>query len=189
MTDFKMKATTPLNGYAKQFNGVSLAEVTNRHILSIATPAGGEQQLAIAIKKALGAEVPKAGKTTQTLIANGRFLGMQPGQMFFVFQPEEPEFINTIREKLKNVSYLTDQSDGFVMVIIAGEKARIALERICAIDLQLDVFPTGSFARTAMEHLGVTIVCEASDTFLLISPRSTAEALLHALETSIHNIS
>lgn len=183
-----MIATSPLDSYAKDFDGVTMAEVTNRAIVSIATPAGGEKRLSRAIKTAFKAAVPNVGESQNGSFSKGRLLGMQPGQILFVFEHDGADAVQAVAGKLEDAAYLSDQSDSFVMLTICGDKARMALERICLIDLHPVAFAIGAVARTSMEHLSVIILREAEDTFLLMSPRSSAQSFLHALETSIYNV-
>jgi len=188
VSDFTMVATPPLDGYAKDFDGVSLAEITNRAIISIATPAGGEAHLAKAVKSAFGTTLPNIGGSQSSTFSNGQFLGLQQGQTFFVFEHDAPNALEIVAEQLKDVAYLSDQTDSFVMLTISGKNARLALERICLIDLHPDAFSIGRVARTSMEHLSVIIQRTAEDAFLLMSPRSSAQSFLHVLETSIYNV-
>ena len=74
------------------------------------------------------------------------------------------------------------------MLRLRGEKAREALERICLLDLDESAFQVGDAARTAMEHLGTVILREGSDCFLLMSAGSSAKSFLHAVETSVRNV-
>ena len=76
----------------------------------------------------------------------------------------------------------------WVMLEISGPKSREALARLCTLDLHADTFAEGEVARTMMEHLGVIILRNAPDSFILLSARSSAKSFLHAVETSIDNI-
>ena len=58
-----LDATSPLNGYVREFDGVSLAEVTGHALVSIATPLGGEKALNTALKSAFGVEAPAGGQS------------------------------------------------------------------------------------------------------------------------------
>lgn len=188
MSDFKMIANSPLDGYAKDFDGVRLTEITDRAIVSIATPRNDDGHLAKTIKTALNAAMPTVGESQRSSFFNGRLLGMQPEQLLFLFDYAGNDAVGVVVTKLKDAAYLSDQSDSSVMLEISGDNARLVLERICQIDLQPDVFSIGRVARTSMEYLSVIILRELDDTFLLISPRSSARSFLHAVETSIYNV-
>ncbi|WP_229802146.1 sarcosine oxidase subunit gamma [Paramylibacter ulvae] len=92
---------------------------------------------------------------------------------------------NGIRTKF---DYTTDQTDGWVTLEISGENTISALERICPINLHPDQFQIGHAARTAMEHMGCIILRTDTQTFHLFSASSSAESFLHAVETSIKNV-
>jgi len=71
---------------------------------------------------------------------------------------------------------------------VSGPESRTALMRICSLDLDKDTFVEGAVVRTVMEYLGVIIFHSQADCFLIFTTRSTAQSLLHAVETSISNI-
>ena len=77
----------------------------------------------------------------------------------------------------------------WVALDISGPKARDALERICPIDLHDDAFAIMDLARTTMEHLGVIILRTDEERWRLLSASSSARSFLHALETSVKNVS
>ena len=115
---------------------------------------------------------------------------MQPDQVFILFAPPHPDrAVETVRAALGPAAYVTDQSDSWAMLRIAGAGIRAALERICPLDLDDEVFPQGRVARTAMEHLSAIILRDGEDSFLLMSPRSSARSFLHAVELSAENVS
>lgn len=188
MSELTFKAQSPLDGFSRQFDGVTIAEITNRAIVSLATPNGGESALSKAIAASYGAKIPAVGQSTISKAAKTRFLGMQRGQLFLLFDYPGRDALKETAKKLGDTAYLTDQSDAWVMVRLCGVKCRAALERICLIDLHPAAFPEGGVARTSMEHMAAIILREGRDTFLLMSPRSSAKSFLHALETSVRNI-
>ena len=51
-----------------------------------------------------------------------------------------------------------------------------------------DAFVEGAAARTVMEHLGVLILRTGPDAYLLLSASSSAGSFLHAVETSLVNV-
>ena len=58
--------------------------------------------------------------------------------------------------------------------------------------LDLDDVPPSRKARwraPSMEHLSVIILRDGADSFLLMSPRSSARSFLHAVELSVVNVS
>ncbi len=188
MSELSLNAVSPLNGYHREFEGVSLVEITNKALVSIATPIGGEAKLAGAIRKAFNIKIPQVGSSTKSEKNEAILLGMQPDQLFLYFDYSGDNADTFISQQLKNTGYYSDQSDSWAMVCLTGPKARSALERICPLDLHSDAFGEGKVARTVMEHLGVIIHRVAGDAFILFSARSSVRSFFHALETSIVNV-
>lgn len=188
MAEFTLIAKPPLDGLRQEFDGMTLAEVTGCAIVSVATPHDGEDALSRAVASAYQTVIPEVGQSTVSDVGNARLLGMQRDQFFLLFNDPSTRAVEAVAEKLGDFGYLTDQSDSWVMIRMSGPKCRTALERICPIDLHPSAFAEGSLARTVMEHLATIIVREGQDSFLLMSPRSSAAAFLHAVRTSIENI-
>lgn len=188
MSEYTLTARPALGGYQRNFDGVSLEELTDIAIVSIATPRGDEAAIAKAVKDAYGTDIPKPGEATLSNDGSTRLLGMGIDQMFCVFNHAGPDAAEVVGANLKGAGYVTLQSDTWACLRISGPGSRDALERICPIDLDPLIFHEGCVARTAMEHMGAIIYPEDADTFVLISASSSAASFLHAVETSIHNV-
>ena len=188
MVDFALTARTPLGGYAETFGGVTLAEAGGLSLVSAAVPLGGDDAFAAALAEGLGASRPATGESSSADRYGARILGMQPDQIFILFEAPDPDrAAETVSDALGPAAYVTDQSDSWAMLRIAGAGARAALERICMLDLDDAAFPEGRVARTVMEHLAVIVLRDGPNSFLLMSPRSSARSFLHAVEVSIGN--
>lgn len=188
MSDMNLIPQFPLGGMHLEIGALTITEVTDRAIVSIAVPKKGRNKLAKAVAAKYKGKLPAIGLSTQTEVANGRFLGMQQDQYFLLWDQADGNPIEQVTARLGARGYFTDQSDAWVMIRFSGPDSRDALARICPIDLHPDRFLMGQVARTVMEHLGVIIVREDDDTFLLMSPRSSAGSFLHALKTSAQNV-
>lgn len=188
MSEYTLIARPLLGGYQKSFDGAELEELTDLAIVSIATPRGGEEALANALKDVYGSDLPKPGQANLSHDGTTRFLGMGNDQIFALFSHSAPDAADIVANKLKDSGYVTLQSDNWVALRLSGTRSRDALERICPIDLAPESFPVGSCARTVMEHLGTVIYPEQEETFVLLSASSSAESFLHAVETSIENV-
>lgn len=188
MSDFILTPQSPLEGLHLEIGAVTISEVTDRAIVSIAVPADGRNKLVKAVTASYKAKLPEVGQSTPAKVANAVFLGLQQDQFFLLFDHADENPIEQVTAKLGESGYLTDQSDGWVIIRLSGPDTRKALARICPIDLRPDNFRMGHVARTVMEHLGVIILREDDDAFLLMSARSSAGSFLHALETSAQNV-
>ena len=188
MPDFILKEKSPLADYNRDFSDLSIREITGKALVSVATPLGGDKKLFAAMDKSYGAKLPRVGASTHSKDGKVRFLGLQSEQMFVLFEYTGQAPVKHVAKKLGNAAYYSDQSDSWVMVELAGSQCRAALARICPLDLHEESFVEGALGRTAMEHLGVIIYRSGPDEFIILSPRSSAHSLLHAIETSALNI-
>ena len=188
MPETTLTACQALNGYHKQFGDTALKELTNQSLVSIAVPLGGDDALREAMTSAYGATFPAPGSTILSTDGSIRFLGLQSKECFALFESNGNEAVGIISNALGEAAYYTDQSDGWAMLLLSGPLALTSLERICTLDLAPTKFSLGSVARTAMEHLGVIVLHNDKDSYLLMSPRSSAPSFLHAVETSIKNV-
>ncbi len=188
MSDWELIASPPLAGFDRQDDGISLSEVTDHALVSIAIRLGCDTVLHNTMLAEFGAGLPECGNSTVATNGDIRFLGMQQDQTFALFRFRGNHAAREIAKNLAETAYYTDQSDSWAMLQISGSRARAALERICPLDLHQDVFALGSVARTTMEYLAVIILRTGKDAFLLMSPRSSARSFLHALETSMENV-
>ena len=190
MAEIALASRSPLDGYERTIGTVAIAEIAGLALVSAAVPQGGDAAFAAALSKGFGAARPETGASTFGDRYAARILGMQPDQVFILFAPPDPDrAADTAKAALGPTAYVTDQSDSWAMLRIAGAGVRAALERICPLDLEDGAFPVGRVARTAMEHLAAIILREGADSFLLMSPRSSARSFLHAVELSAENIS
>ena len=190
MAEFALTARTPLDGYAGTFSGVTLAEAAGLSLVSAAVPQGGDDAFAAALAEGFGASRPSPGDSAPGDRLGTRILGMQPDQLFILFEAPDPDrAVETVSAALGPAAYVTDQSDSWTMLRIEGRGVRAALERLCMLDLDDAAFPEGRVARTVMEHLAVIILRDGADSFLLMSPRSSARSFLHAVEQSVAAVS
>lgn len=186
MSDTGLQPVSPLGGYAETLGDVSLSEVTGLGVVAVAPSQGDEPALLSALDTGFGLIWPETGHSTTS--GDARLLGMARDQAFLVFPHDGPGALDAVRDKLGEPGWLTDQSDSWAMLRIEGAGVRAALERISMLDLHPDAFAVGMVQRTTMEHLAVIILREEEDTFLLMSPTSSAESFLDAVTTSARNI-
>lgn len=182
----KLEAVSPLNGYYHDFGNVVVEEIVGKALVSIAEPQGIKTKLRTAIKKSLGAEWPEIGKSV--ISKKGyQLLGIQSDMVFALFDHPGGIADTSIKAMLKDNAYCTDQSDAWVSIKVSGEGIYTALERICPLNLAPEAFEIGFVARTSMEHLGVVILKDDKDSFVLMGATSSADDLLHAITVSVIN--
>lgn len=188
MADYTLTAVSPLGGFCKTFADTELSEVTDRAIISMAIPEGGEAAFAKKISSAYSCEVPNPGQSVQSPAGDSRLLWMQRDQFFLLSEYTDHNVTNDLQEKLDGTAYLSDQSDSLVLLRLNGPQCVAALERICPIDLYSESFPVNAVSRTTMEHMAAVVIKEGENSFILMGLRSYAHSFLHALDTSLTNI-
>lgn len=188
MPSLQLDAEPCLGGFHETIGGTALAEVTDFAIVSIAIPQGGDAAFEAALAKAYDLKRPAPGRSTLSSDGSARCLWTSADQLFLLLEDSSPNAAADVRKELGGTAYVTLQSDNWVALHLAGEKARDALERICPIDLHPAAFAEGQVARTAMEHMGAFVLRNGVDSYLLLSASSSALSFLHAVETSLRNV-
>lgn len=181
-----LKAEPFLGGYSLDLGDVSVAEVTDVAIVSVATPLNGDDALASAVQAAWGCGLPAPRGTSSSSDGSVTLIFSTPDQTLAILPAVDGLAVTGVAATLGDTGYYTEQTDNWVGLRVSGAKAIAALERICPLDLA--TMPVGGAERTVMEHLGVFIMREAEDRFLLLSGSSSAKSFLHAVELSMRNV-
>ena len=198
-----------LGGHDAVVGAVRVRERANLGIVSLAVPLGGADAFDAALRDGYGVERPPVGRSARARDVRAgdgragdrraedvRVAALQADQFWLVSADADTALANA-RARMGDAAYLTDQSDAWVALRLdgaggdgardgsgdadAGEAVRAALRRMCPLDL--DALPDGAATRTVMEHLGVVLLREG-DGYTLLSARSSAPSLLHAVELS-----
>lgn len=183
---------TALENFSQEIAGIAVSEVTDQAIVSMAISPENDKPFAASLKKNFKTARPEIGHFTQAKTANTKVLGLQRDQLFMLFDYDGDRAVEEVTSKINastQLAYLSDQTDSWVTLRVSGENTLAALERICPLDLHPSAFPVGSVSRTSMEHMATIIIHESEGSYLLLSLRSFAESFLHAVTTSIKNIS
>jgi len=187
VAEYTLISEPPLAGYDRDFGPVNLSAPKDLAVVSVALPLGGEAAAEKAVKATYGVDLPEVGKTAEGKGVTLMRLGLDLA--FAVFTHATPDAERVVAKALKGKAYTTDQTDVWVALDLSGAGSRNALERICPLDLHDSGFAVGDAQRTVMEHLGVIIIRQGTDTWRLMSASSSAGTFLHAIETSIKNAS
>lgn len=180
-----LRAKSPLEGIELDLGGVKVKECASRAIISLGMSSGAKLEVAAGIMSAFNIDIPFVGKSSVSTVNNTRILGMQQDQLYLIFDYFGFDPLEELPKQLQNVAYLTDQTDSWVMVTMSGVNSRSILQQACPIDLHPIIFKEDSVSRTVMEHLSVVILCESLNSFIILSPRSTAKSFLEFIENSM----
>lgn len=177
---FSLTAAPILGGADITIGENRIAERDDLALVSIATPLGGDDALANALRKGWDLAVPEP--TRSSVSGDTRAVRTAPDQMVLMFPHTSPDAQSVVGGKLNGTGYTTDQTDVWVVLDISGPDTLAALERLCPLDTA--AMPVDGSARTVMEHMGAMIIRIDTDRFLLLSASSSARSFLHAVETS-----
>ena len=140
------------------------------------------------IDKSCSLSLPEMGQSTQSSDSSITLWRLQKNQVLAYFTYDGNDAEANLSSRFDAPAYYTDQSDTWAMIRVSGPRSRDVLERICPIDLSSNVFTLGSVSRTVMEHIGTIIFRDEDDSFVLLTMRSFANSMLHAIEVSVKNV-
>ena len=161
--------------------------ITERTDVALASVAARKGRMADVAKAAQTAGVPLPGPATHSQGTPYSAFWVAP-EMWFVEAPYGThEFIaDILKSTLGDAASVTEQTDAWVAFDLAAPNLAPVLERLCNVDFPN--VPTGYATRTVMEHLGVYLIKHGPDKARLYGPRSSAESLLHAIETAARSV-
>jgi len=89
---------------------------------------------------------------------------------------------------LTGLAAVTDQSDGWVWLVLEGRDTLAVLARLCPLDLRRAAFPVNRAARSLLQHLPVLMVRTGEESFQIAGYRSMAATLVHELKTAMQAV-
>lgn len=113
----------------------------------------------------------KALKDTLASLKKVEALWAGPDQYYVQSAP-----FTELKNKLKGIASLSDQSHGRVTILISGLKARAVLAKGTPVDLHATEFPIGKSALTQMAHVSVHLTRTGVDEFKLSVFRGFSES-------------
>ncbi|MEO8651077.1 MAG: sarcosine oxidase subunit gamma family protein [Hyphomicrobiaceae bacterium] len=185
MAEPQVQCRSPLTGVAVAGRigriigvaGVGIREITDIGALAIVARKGRIADVAAVLSRHVGSNVPDAAKRTA---GNGIAVsGIGPGQWLAMAQSTGAgTALDALRANLDGLAAVTDQGDGRVILEVSGPRARDALAKGIAVDLDPIAFKVGDVAQATASHIGLQIaLIDAAPTFEIVSARSTAGSL------------
>jgi sarcosine oxidase subunit gamma len=131
--------------------GVLIAVRRGLSLLQVIARRGQEQ----AVAERLGLDsTPGLGSQTPT----GTVLWLAPATWMVVAEDlEDGALYENLRERLRDLAAVMDQSHGRAALRLAGPRARDALAKGCRLDLHPRVFTPGMCAQTVIAQIGVLL--------------------------------
>lgn len=181
-----LASITALGGTAplvETVKGVTLTEVPDLALASVAARKGHEAACIDGLGVLLNAAPPEAGKAMFGAVYDALWMG--PNQWLLGADLSVADDIaKKVKEHLTDTASVTEQTDAWVCFDLSGTGGFSVLELLCNVNL-LD-FGAGNATRTSIHHLGCFVVCKDPDhTVRILGPRASAKSLHHALKTAM----
>ena len=187
MADHRLEEAPPLGGFAQKAKGARLLEESGVAMAAVTIRNGREKAFAKAFAKAFGRVPPGPARA---VAARGRTaVASAQGQFLVSMETAPAELLAFLEKAFASTATVTDQSDGWARLTLTGPRSVETLERLAMVDLSDEAFDVGSAARTVFEHCTAILVRERpaqgeSRRYTVLTPRSSAASLLHALTES-----
>lgn len=192
-----LAALTALGGTAPKvetIGAVTLTEMPDVALASLAARLGGKAAMADAAMAYLGASLPGPGTAAIGATVGNPFTVWWSGvEQWMVEAPYASHELlaDHLKAAVGAAGSVTEQSDGWVRFDLstsgAGPGIPAILERLCPVDAH--AMTAGATTRTVVEHLGCFILCrEAGHLFSIYGPRASAGSLHHALVTAATSV-
>lgn len=184
-TLIKLQPRTALGGLTPQVDTIGALTLTERPgfaLASLSARLGQEEACHASLAALLGA-VPGPGEMTQGAPETGFWIGPDAWMITAPFDTHE-DLAAVLKTKFGVAASITEQTDGWVVFDLAGDRIGAAMELLCAVEIRK--MPPGAAQRTVIDHLGCFVLRpEAGDLIRILGPRSSAGSLHHALLTSM----
>ncbi|MBI1219614.1 MAG: sarcosine oxidase subunit gamma [Rhodobacteraceae bacterium] len=167
-------ATSATEGLVPVLHGpFTLTDAAPARITSVAPFNGKEKAVSAALKKALGLAFPAPNCALAK--AEARIVWTGRGQAFLLDADPAP---------LAGLAALTDQTDAWAALRLAGPGADQVLARLIPLDLRPAVFADGAAARSALGHM-MAVIWREGDGFVLLVMRSMARTAVHEIAAAM----
>lgn len=173
-------AITPLGGRvprAERHGPVTLTEVVDTALASVAARLGREADAAKLLEKVLGAPAPAPAKIGGATL-EAFWTGPEQWMVEAPFDSHE-DLAHRVAADADGCASVTEQTDAWCRFDLQGAQLSDLFERLCVVNTR--VFQGGEVTRCSIEHLGCFLICRAPDHYTVYGPRSSAGSLHHAL--------
>lgn len=158
---------------------ITIAENPGRAMASLAARTGQAKNALKAIKKLAKIDLPAPGGLVQSGDWQAFWTAPDQWMMTAPFATHE-DIAAIVKTAVGDAASVTEQTDGWVRFEITGTEAPAMFERLSNVDIHK--MTTGQAARTQIEHLGCFLLCHAPGSYSLVTLRSAAASMLHALD-------
>jgi sarcosine oxidase subunit gamma len=183
MAEHRLQPLSPLGHaepLAEALGPCTLAEVTDIALASLAARAGKAKDLAKRAKKA-GVPLPGPGLAEAGPVCAAFWMGPD---MWMVEAPlvSHDDIVAMLKPAFAECASISEQTDGWARFRISGPDLPRLFERLCNADLSSA--QPGAAIRTVIEHLGAFLLVREANVIDVLTARSSAGSMHHALHAA-----
>ena len=169
-----------------EIGGVTLAESPGLALASVAARLGQETACTERLARIVGCPAPGPGKAMSGETFGIFWTGPEQWMVVAPFETHEA-LAAEVKAALGETASVTEQTDAWVVLDLAGTATVDMLERLCPVPSRR--MAAGDVQRTTIDHLGCFVWCRAAGRdFRILGPRSAARSLHHALITAVRSV-
>lgn len=173
----ELKPKSSCNGLLPLTIGtVTMTEITQGQITSVAPFAGAEKQVSDILKPTLGVGFPAAGRR----LHKGDTVALWVGPSMALIFGKVPD--------LQGKAAVVDQTDAQAIGQISGVAAVDILARLVPVDLRRATFKTGRTVRTLIGHMPGSVTRISANVIEVMVMRSMAGTLVHELSVAAKGV-
>jgi sarcosine oxidase, subunit gamma len=168
-----------------EFAGLTIREIPDIALASLAICHGKKAGFQRAVKKALASTLPAPGTSITTNDITLFWTGVDQWMVEAPFASHE-DLAAHLSASLKGNASITEQNDGWARFDLEGPLCVDVLQRLSNADSA--GMAAAAVTRTAIDHLGCFLICRtAGQHFSILCPRSGAASLHHAVIAAVHS--
>ena len=188
MSELMLKPKHALNtdaALSEHWNGFSIEEIADRRFWWLAAPQGAEATVSKLAEKHLGAALPDPGHSNAGVVKGKEVQIDWAGRGQWLVSTS----LASVPKPLADKAMVTDQSDGWVGIVLRGDKTRLVLEKLCGLDTHPQVFKPGHCARVPIETMIALIACDDAEAgvYRLMFQRSSARSFVDHLRHAAYS--
>jgi heterotetrameric sarcosine oxidase gamma subunit len=173
----RLIARSPAAGLTPVTAGeTTLDEVVADAITSVAAYPGSRDEASQALAAATGLALPAPNRTEAA------------GERRVVWSGHDQALVVGPAPGAVAGAAVTNQSDGWTILRIAGPAAVDTLARLVPLDLRATAFPEGSAARSLLNHMPLVIWRDGADSLVVMTFRSMAATAVHELTEALQSV-
>jgi len=173
-----------LDGFAQRWTGFSLTERLDYELVLLTVAKGENTTFAKLFKKHLKSKLPKPNQILS--MEDGFCMWLEPDKYLLMLNRSDVEADKKLTAAFGDSAYAVLLSDGWACLKVEGEHTLDVFERF--IPLNLRQAPNDFATRTGAHHISVIVACLLNGSYLLLTPRSSAQSFLEALTHVADNV-